>query len=84
MIINTGRGKCVNAEDLAEALKAGTVSWYATDVYPSDPPAEDYPLLKLENVTLTPHVGANTVENLQRIGNEVCETIENLLKEGRI
>lgn len=83
-IINTGRGKCVNAEDLAEALKAGTVSWYATDVYPSDPPAEDYPLLKLENVTLTPHVGANTVENLQRIGNEVCETIENLLKEGRI
>lgn len=84
VIINTGRGKCVNAEDLAEALKAGTVSWYATDVYPSDPPAEDYPLLKLENVTLTPHVGANTVENLQRIGNEVCETIENLLKEGRI
>ena len=84
VIINTGRGKCVNEEDLAEALKSGAVSWYATDVYPSDPPAEDYPLLGLENVTLTPHVGANTVENLQRIGNEVYETIDNLIKEGRI
>ena len=84
VIINTGRGKCVNEEDLAEALKSGAVSWYATDVYPSDPPAEDYPLLGLENVTLTPHVGANTVENLLRIGNEVYETIDNLIKEGRI
>ncbi len=84
VIINTGRGKCVNEADLAEALKSGAVSWYATDVYPSDPPAPDYPLLGLENVTLTPHVGANTVENLLRIGEEVYETIDNLVKEGKI
>ena len=37
-----------------------------------------------KNVTLTPHVGANSVENLLRIGDEVVETIEKCIKEGKI
>ena len=84
VIINTGRGKCVNETDVAEALRSGAISWYCTDVYSSEPPAEDNPLLGCENVTFTPHVGANTNENLLRIGEEVLETIGSLVKEGRL
>ena len=83
VIINTGRGKCVDEEAVAEALRSGALSWFCTDVYSSEPPA-DNPLLACENVTLTPHVGANTTENLLRIGEEVFETIGKLKEEGRI
>ena len=84
VIINTGRGKCVDEAAVAAALKEGRLAWFCTDVYSSEPPAADNPLLGCENITLTPHVGANTTENLLRIGEEVIETIENLRKEGRI
>ena len=84
VIINTGRGKCVDEQAVAEALKEGKLSWFCTDVYSSEPPAADNPLLGCENVTLTPHVGANSVENLLRIGEEVCETIGRYQKEGKI
>ena len=84
VIINTGRGKCVDENDAAEALKTGALSWYCTDVYSSEPPEASNPLLGCENITFTPHVGANTNENLLRIGEEVFETIGNLLKEGKI
>lgn len=84
VIINTGRALCVDADDMVAALKDGSVAWYATDVYPTDPPAEDYPILKADNVTLTPHVGANSVENLVRIGEETCDIISELIKGGKL
>jgi D-3-phosphoglycerate dehydrogenase len=70
-IVNTGRGKCVNEGDLAEALKNGKVRAYGTDVWFSDPPPADCPLLKAPNVFMAPHLGASTKENLGRIGDEV-------------
>lgn len=84
VIVNAARGAIVDAEAMVKALDEGQVSWYCADVYPSDPPAEDYPLLKAEKVTLTPHVGANSVENLLRIGDEICDTIKSLKDEGKI
>ncbi len=84
VIINAARGAIVDADAMVKALDEGQVSWYCADVYPSDPPAEDYPLLKAEKVTLTPHVGANSVENLLRIGDEICDTIKSLKDEGKI
>ncbi|MDD4011596.1 MAG: NAD(P)-dependent oxidoreductase [Sphaerochaetaceae bacterium] len=84
VIINTCRALCVDAEAMAAALESGKVSWYCTDVYPTDPPEADYPILKCENTTLTPHAGANSTENLLRIGDEVYATIEALKKEGKI
>ena len=84
VLINTGRGKCVDEAAVAKALEDGSLSWFCTDVYSSEPPAEENPILKAKNVTLTPHVGANSVENLLRIGDEVVETIEKCIKEGKI
>jgi D-3-phosphoglycerate dehydrogenase len=71
IIVNTGRGKCINESDLAEALKSGKVRAYGTDVWFSDPPPPDCPLLKAPNVFMAPHLGASTKENLGRIGDEV-------------
>jgi len=71
MIINTGRGKCVVEADLATALQSGKVRAYGTDVWPSDPPPADCPLLSAPNVFMAPHIGASSKENLGRIGDEV-------------
>jgi D-3-phosphoglycerate dehydrogenase len=71
VIINTGRGKCINEKDLAEALASGKLRAYGTDVWFSDPPPPDCPLLKAPNVFMAPHIGASTKENLGRIGDEV-------------
>lgn len=85
VIINTGRGKTVDEEALAAALRDGRVSWFCTDVYSAEPPVKgENPILDCENVTLSPHVGANSNENLLRIGQEVYGTIEKLVKEGKI
>ncbi len=81
IVINTGRGQTVNAEDMVAALKSGKVAAYATDVWPKDPPDSDYPLLKAPNVFMSPHLGASSRENLLRIGEEVCGHIEAFLGE---
>jgi D-3-phosphoglycerate dehydrogenase len=79
-IVNTGRGKCVVEEDLVESLKSGKVKAYATDVWYSDPPPPECPILKAPNVIMAPHIGASTKENLLRIGNEVFEILEQFKK----
>ncbi len=77
VIINTGRGKCVVEEDVAEALSSGKIRVYANDVWYSDPPPQDCPLLKAPNVQLTPHIGASSKENLLRIGDIIIKILEN-------
>jgi phosphoglycerate dehydrogenase-like enzyme len=79
-IVNTGRGKCMIEEDLVEALKAGKIAGYATDVWYSDPP-ENSPLMGAPNVIMMPHVGAETKENLLRIGVIVDQLIGEYVKK---
>ena len=71
IIVNTGRGRCVVEADLVAALESGKVRAYGTDVWPSDPPPADCPLLTAPNVFMAPHLGASSKENLGRIGDEV-------------
>ncbi|MBI4702763.1 MAG: hydroxyacid dehydrogenase [Deltaproteobacteria bacterium] len=75
IIVNTGRAKCVDEAAMAKALESGQVRAYATDVWYSDPPPPDCPLLKAPNVLMAPHIGASTGENLSRIGDIVVEKI---------
>lgn len=82
VIINTSRAECVNAEDLAKALKSSKVKAYANDVWPKDPPPEDYPILEAPNTLLTPHLGANSKENLFRIGEEIIKIIKEFVDCG--
>ncbi len=80
IIINTGRGKCIVEDDVAEALKNGQLGGYGNDVWYSDPP-ESSPLINAPNVVLLPHIGASTRENLIRIGDIVVDIIEEHLKK---
>ncbi len=81
VLINTGRGGCINADDVAAALEDGRLRAYAVDVWPTDPPSPDYPILKAKNTLMTPHIGASSKENLLRIGDEAFAIIKEY-KEG--
>ncbi|HPM76490.1 MAG TPA: NAD(P)-dependent oxidoreductase [bacterium] len=81
IIVNTGRGKVVIEADLAAALTAGKVAAYAADVWYSDPPADDCPLLHAPNVLMTPHIGASTKENMGRIGEIAVQIISDFIKD---
>lgn len=80
VIINTARGKLVNENDLYEALQSGKVRYAGIDVYQKEPPT-DSPLLEAENVLLTPHLGAQTYENMDRIGEIVYELIKEFVRK---
>ncbi len=74
-LINTGRGKTIVEEDVAEALENGKLKAFGNDVWYSDPP-ENSVVLGAPNVTALPHLGASTKENLLRIGDIIEELIE--------
>jgi D-3-phosphoglycerate dehydrogenase len=79
-LINTGRGKTIVEEDVAEALKSGKLAGFGNDVWYSDPP-ENSPLMGAPNVLMTPHIGASTNENLLRIGDIIDELIGEFVKK---
>ncbi len=62
ILINTSRGYLVNRADLVDAIKAGIVASYGTDVMQEEPPEADDPLFSLDEVVITPHMGASTEE----------------------
>lgn len=75
-LINASRGTVVDIEALAEALKSGHLSGAAVDVYPKEPKGKDEafvsPLVGMDNVILTPHIGGSTQEAQENIGVEVA------------
>ncbi len=82
VVINTGRGDTVDAKDMKAALEKGDVSFYAADVYPSDPPDKDYPILHAPNTLLTPHIAASSKENLLRVGDETIAILKEVMTGG--
>ncbi len=80
VFINTGRGKCIIEQDVVDALTSGQIATYATDVWYSDPPPADCPLLKAPNMLMAPHIGASTTENLLRIGIQIDQIIGEYVK----
>ena len=83
LIVNAARGALINNADLAAALKSGKVAGAAIDVYDVEPPPADNPLLGLENVIYTPHLGASTYEAQEQVGVEAANAVINALLKGR-
>jgi len=81
-IINCARGGIVDEHDLADAIKAGKVAGAALDVYVDEPPSRDHPLLKLDQVITTPHLGASTDEAQLNVAIAVAEQIVDFLARG--
>jgi len=67
-LINCARGGTVDEKALYNALKNGKLAGAAMDVFEQEPPAKDNPLLTLDNVVVSPHIGANTKEGQLRAG----------------
>jgi len=82
-IINCARGGIINEPDLYEALKSGKVSGAALDVFEKEPP-ENNPLLTLDNVICSPHLGASTEEAQENVAVAVAEQIRDYLVFGTI
>ncbi|HXR63180.1 MAG TPA: phosphoglycerate dehydrogenase [Rudaea sp.] len=76
MLINAARGTVVDIDALAASLKAGHLSGAAIDVFPVEPQGNNdrfvSPLIGMDNVILTPHVGGSTLEAQDNIGREVA------------
>lgn len=77
-IINCARGGTVDEKALYTALKNGKIAGAGLDVYEQEPP-KDSPLLQLDNIMLTPHIGANTKEGQIRAGTVCAEQILKVL-----
>ncbi|UCG38894.1 MAG: phosphoglycerate dehydrogenase [bacterium] len=83
-IINAARGGIVNEADMAEALKKGLVAGAAFDVFSKEPTESGNPLLELDNVILTPHLGASTDEAQENVAIAVAHQIADYLVKGTI
>ena len=84
MIINCARGGIVDEDDLYEALTSGKVAGAALDVFATEPPPADHPLLGLDNIICTPHLGASTAEAQTNVAVAVAEQIIEYLKNNNI
>jgi len=77
-IINCARGGIINEKDLYEALVGGKIAGAALDVFEKEPP-ENNPLLTLNNVISTPHLGASTKEAQENVAVAVAEQVVDYL-----
>ncbi len=79
-LINTSHGKVVDETALADALKSGHLSGVAVDVFREEPPYNS-PLVGLDNVIHTPHVGDNTIEAMEDLSIQIVEQVLDVLSD---
>jgi len=80
-IVNCARGELVNEPDLVHAIRHGHVGGAALDVFTEEPP-KNSPLLGLDNVVLTPHIGGSTHEAQEAVGVQIARQVKEYLKHG--
>jgi len=80
-LINTARGGLVDEAALYQALSKKQIAGAALDVFVNEPPW-DCPLLELENLIVTPHIGAHTQEAIERVGVLAAQNVVQALETG--
>ena len=83
-LINCARGGIIDEKALVDTIKSKKVSGAAIDVFEKEPLPKDSPLLELENVVLTPHLGASTEEAQIKVARESSEMIIDFFTQGII
>ncbi len=78
-IVNCARGGIIDEKALVAAIKEGKAAGAALDVFEEEPPSPDNELLKLDNIVITPHLGASTEEAQVNVAIEVAEIVRDAL-----
>ena len=83
VLVNTSRGKVIDEETLIDALQTGRIGGAALDVFAAEPLPPGHPLTMMDNVVLSPHLGALTQEAGDRLSSAVARQAREIL-EGRM
>ena len=83
VLVNTSRGKVIDEEALIDALQTGRIGGAALDVFATEPLPPGHPLTVMDNVVLSPHLGALTQEAGDRLSGAVARQAMDIL-EGRM
>ena len=81
-IVNCARGELIDGEALRMAIESGKVAGAALDVFQTEPVDSSEPLLKLDQVIATPHIGGVTEEAQETVGVRIAEQIVQYLRQG--
>ena len=73
-IVNCARGGTISENALIEAINSEKVKYVATDVFENEPPTDDM-ILRIDNVGLSPHIGASTQEAQERVGVQLAKSV---------
>lgn len=79
LLINTSRGPIIDETALIQALEAGRISGAGLDVLEKEPPDLQNPLLKMENVILSPHISFYSVESISELKRRTAENVSSVL-----
>ncbi len=78
-LINVARGGLYNENDVVDGLKSGKIAWLGIDVFDKEP-ATNHPFMDIENTSVTPHIGANTIESQEKIAYQAARNIIEALR----
>jgi D-3-phosphoglycerate dehydrogenase len=81
-LVNVARGGIIDEGALADAVRSGHIAGAAIDVFTTEPPPADHPLLQLAEVVVTPHLGASTREAQVNVAFDVADQIVEYLQGG--
>jgi D-3-phosphoglycerate dehydrogenase len=83
-LINCARGGLIDEQALADGIRSGKVAGAALDVFEQEPTPPDNPLLALDQVIATPHLGASTTEAQLGVATMIAEQVLDYLKHGTV
>jgi len=79
-VINSARGGLIDEQALIAGLESGKIAAAALDVFGQEPLPSDSPLLKFDNVIVTPHLAASTIEAQRDVGTQIVDQLLNALR----
>jgi D-3-phosphoglycerate dehydrogenase len=79
LLINTSRGPIIDEKALIHALREGLLSGAGLDVLETEPPDSQNPLLRMENVVLSPHVGFYSEESISELKRRTAKNVADVL-----
>lgn len=83
-IVNVSRGGLVDPNAVAQAIRSGHVAGYGADVLDVEPVTPNHPLVGLQNVHLTPHIGSRTRESVERQGIAAVQNLVRVLEANKL